>query len=353
MSASIILLVLSLVGGVMAANQITTVNDTASLAAMDKVCSGAPISNLNMCNNTCLSCTSSDSFKCSACNTAFVLSTAACLLDNSIHTYTIYNYLNAQSASLMTSDLAKFIYGDTKTSIGPNKVIEVCKDNTYELFMAGPFKDTNIIGIDYKLTDNIDRIQIKFNFMAFIQDITLWVDINENNIFKKQFTIFSDLIGTYGKLPNNAGPNYFYINALTSSNVGSVISPVDTGMQTLISNEISIRMYITTGDQGYNWAFNDFVVIQRACETCVTVAVQNLLDKLTRMCYIVLIVVVVLLIMLFVMIKLESLKRKWDFEDKLGSSDSLPVKAIDRIIDSLERTCKTMDKEMKNQNKHF
>jgi hypothetical protein len=123
---------------------------------MNKTCAGAPISNLNLCNNTCLECTSSSSYKCASCNTEFELSTDACLLDNSIHTYTYHSYLNSLSADLMMRDLSEFIYGDTGVKIGPNKVLEICKENTYEMFIAGPFKETNIVGINYDYTDPID-----------------------------------------------------------------------------------------------------------------------------------------------------------------------------------------------------
>jgi hypothetical protein len=114
----------------------------------------------------------------------------------------------------MTADISKFIYADTEVKIGVNKVLEICKANTYELFMAGPFKDTNSVGINYQFVDPIDQIQIKFNFMSLVQDMTLYIDINDQSVFTKKFTIFSDLIGTYGINPNNTGPNHMFINAL-------------------------------------------------------------------------------------------------------------------------------------------
>lgn len=66
------------------------------------------------------------------------------------------------------------------------------------------------------------------------------------------------------------------------------------------------------------------------------------------------IVVVVLVIILMVLINLEIWKRKADFKDKLGSaSDNLPAKALDRIIDTLQKTTKAMDKEFKMEEKTF
>ena len=332
-------------------NQIVTVTDSTNLTAMNKTCMSSPVSNLNLCNNTCLECTSSSSYKCSSCNSEFMLDIDACVLDNSIHTYTYYSYLNALNTDIMISDLSNFIYTDTGVNVGPNKVLEICKSSTYEMFMAGPFKDTNFVGINYQYTDSIDQMQIKFNFMSLVQDCTLYIEFNGQVVFQNKYNIFSDLVGTYGKNPNNSGPNYLFLDALTSADVQSVVTPVDTGLLSIISNSISIRIYMTTSSPGYCWGFNDFVVIQRACETCPTKAVVDLLNQLGTLCYAVALVVIGLILLLFLMIKLDALKSRMEKEAKLGTSDSLPIKAIDRVMDSLQRSVKTMRKEFRREDK--
>ncbi len=76
--------------------------------------------------------------------------------------------------------------------------------------------------------------------------------------------------------------------------------------------------------------------------------------KIVTVCYIMIIVVVILVIILVVLINLEVWKRKADFKDKLGSAaDNLPIKALDRIIDTLQKTTKAMEKEFKNEEKTF
>ena len=106
------LLVMMLCCTIYAANQITLANDS-YVEVMKKVCAGAPVSNLNLCNNTCFQCNTGNSYKCSSCNSQLKFLTDSCVLDNSIHSYTIYNYLNSLTEDLMTTDLSKFIYADT------------------------------------------------------------------------------------------------------------------------------------------------------------------------------------------------------------------------------------------------
>ncbi len=172
--------------------------------------------------------------------------------------------------------------------------------------------------------------------MSLVQDVTLFIEINDVVAYTNKFIIFSDLQGTYGKNSNNAGPNYLILDAtITSTNVGSLVTPVDMGVFKLISNSIRIKIGISTKSPGYCWGFSDFVVIKRACETCPTKAVEEMLTNLGQLCYIVAAVVIALILILVVMIKLERLKRKLDMEEELGSSNSLPLKAIDRVIDAL------------------
>ena len=103
----------------------------------------------------------------------------------------------------MATSLKEFIYGDVGTEILANKVIQVCQTNSYEMLMAGPFERTNIIGLNYQFVDPIDQMQIKFNFMSFVQDMGVFIEINGESVFTQRFTIFSDLVGSYSNRPDN------------------------------------------------------------------------------------------------------------------------------------------------------
>jgi hypothetical protein len=208
----------------------------------------------------------------------------------------------------MAASLEQFIYGDISTHILINKVLRVCQENSYEMFMAGPFKRTNIVGLNYDFRDPIDQIQIKFNFMSMVQDMGVYLDIKEKTYFDKKFTIFSDLVGKYGKNPNNAGPNYLVLNALTMSNVGRVVEPVDTGLISLINNTLRIRIGIFSQEDGYTWAISDVVIIMRDCETCPTQDVLILIDMintLARYVFAAVVAMLAMLALLYLMIKVE------------------------------------------------
>lgn len=85
-----------------------------------------------------------------------------------------------------------------------------------------------------------------------------------------------------------------------------------------------------------------------------TKAVTDLLDKLTNFTWIVAIAVAILIVLLFAFIKIEDIKRKMDFQNKLGSSsDNLPLKAINRVVESLQRSVRTMEKEFKKEDRRF
>lgn len=70
--------------------------------------------------------------------------------------------------------------------------------------------------------------------------------------------------------------------------------------------------------------------------------------KIGTVCLVMFIVVIILVLILVVLLNLEIWKRKNDFKDKLGAAaDNLPEKAIDRMIETLQKTTKSIEKEFK------
>lgn len=78
--------------------------------------------------------------------------------------------------------------------------------------MVGLFKQATSIATNLVWKNPIDQIQIKINFMSIVSDITFYIDINGNNVFKKSYTTFSDLSGTYAVSTQG---NFLYLDALT------------------------------------------------------------------------------------------------------------------------------------------
>ena len=108
--------------------------DAASFAYvndMKAICSSAPISNLNLCSNKCLECSVSNSAKCATCNTQYTLSNQDCVIDNSIHNFTAYHYLNSGNITKMKILMAQFIDTISGTSQPPGKILHVCQSDTY------------------------------------------------------------------------------------------------------------------------------------------------------------------------------------------------------------------------------
>lgn len=84
--------------------------------------------------------------------------------------------------------------------------------------------------------------------MAVISSVTLCIDINGESFYVNQFSIFSDLAGNYGIDSNTSAPSYLLLDALSTSNVGSVIDEVDTGVKSLITNKLVIQIYIKSSE---------------------------------------------------------------------------------------------------------
>lgn len=129
-------------------SQPTVVTNPTTLASYAHICNLAPVSNLGLCNNTCFTCRAG-SYLCATCSTPFVYSKLACYLDNNVHTYTVYRYLNALSVEPNAADIANFYFVDTGVALNISKVLQVCRSNSYEAFLAGLFKITEVIGLSY------------------------------------------------------------------------------------------------------------------------------------------------------------------------------------------------------------
>ena len=134
----------------LACAQPTVVTDPTTVAGYALTCSQVPVSNLGLCNNTCQTCGSSP-YMCATCPTQFALSNQLCSVDNNIHTYTVYRYLNPLNLDSMAVDIASFTYSDTGVALNVTKVVQVCKSGTesFEHFMAGLFKITEVVGLNY------------------------------------------------------------------------------------------------------------------------------------------------------------------------------------------------------------
>lgn len=128
--------------------QPTVVTNATTVAGYALTCSQAPVSNLGLCNNTCQTCGSS-SYMCATCPTQFSLSNQICSKDNNIHTYTVYRYVNSLNLASMAADISNFYYYDTGVVLNVTKVLQICKANSFENFMVGLFKITEVIGLTY------------------------------------------------------------------------------------------------------------------------------------------------------------------------------------------------------------
>lgn len=156
----------------------------------------------------------------------------------------------------------------------------------------------------------------------------------------------SDLSGLFVQNSNINDRSYLTLDALSASSASSIFLPIDTQLVNYITSKYTIKFYVqSNSSQKYIWAFNDVVILQRDCQSCVTQAVSSLLNSTSLSVLFTLIVVIVLVIVLCLAMFYEQYQRKKEFQEKLGaSSGNLPVKAIDRVIQGVQKARKIREK---------
>ena len=98
---------------------------------------------------------------------------------------------------------------------------------------------------------------------------------------------------------------------MSSNTINSVWLTVDTGIISYITSDMTLKFYVQSNStQLYTWGFHDMVVLQRNCETCVSQAVQSMINGLGAAILITLAIVAALMIILFVAGKIEAWRRK-------------------------------------------
>lgn len=229
----------------------TFTNTSAQITYMTTLCASVPTNNLGLCNTTCSQCSSSAPNDCISCSTGYVLSGKYCMLDNSIKNYSIYTYAG-NNLLIDQSTIAAFQYSKTNQPLTTTDILSSCQNTTsssYEFVSAGLFKTTDIVQLPYSFTDPIDKIQIKFNFKSVVASMKLFITLNDNVLYSKQFTGFSDLTGTYTTNHSDATTrNFLELPSMTSSNINSVWVTVDTGLIDYIVSSFTLKFYVQSNN---------------------------------------------------------------------------------------------------------
>jgi hypothetical protein len=71
----------------------------------------------------------------------------------------------------------------------------------------------------------------------------LFITLNDNQIFSKIYTGFSNLVGTYAQSSSSASQSYMTLDALTTS-ASSIWAKADTDTIDFITNKYTIKFYV-------------------------------------------------------------------------------------------------------------
>lgn len=206
-------------------------------------------------------------------------------------------------------------------------------------------------------TDPIDMIHIKLYFMSLVSNMKFFITLNDNEIFSKNYTTFSDLNGVYAHSSTSTNRSFLTLSALEAdtSQVSSIWVAVNTGLIDYIVTNITLKFYVqSTSTQKYVWGFNDMAILMRDCQTCVSQSVKDLISNLGKVIGLNMAVVVFLLVILAGAIAFEEYQRKIAFQKSLGSTESnLPIKAMNRVIESIHVMKKAREKEWMTEQVNF
>ena len=193
-------------------------------------------------------------------------------------------------------------------------VVSICA-STYEIEAAGLFQRTDVINLQFFREDPIDQIQIKLNFASLVSSISFYITLNDNIIYSKTFSNLADLNGIYVQNTNTSDRSYLYLESLSSSTASSIFLPIDTTLTKYITSTYTIKFYVKTESTNkYVWMFNDVILFQRDCQTCVTKAVQDLINSTSLALLFTIIIVIVLIIILCMAMAYEEVQRKKEFQ---------------------------------------
>lgn len=283
-----------------------TFNDTNSnrttldsyLNQNSSTCNSAPTSRLNLCNNTCVTCLAGDSSKCATCDVGYYLDGVYCIINNTNYNYSYTPYIGT-TVSEANSTITQFRYTSSNATVPISRVASICRASTYEIEVAGVFFQTDVVNLQFFRTDPIDQIQIKLNFMSLVSSIAFYISLNDNLLFSKNFPAMSDLSGITVENYNSSDRSFLTLDALAINTANSIFSPIDTNLINYTTSQYTIKFYVkTNATKNHVWAFNDMVLLQRDCQTCVSKAVRDLMQSTSLAVLFTLITVVVLVIIL-------------------------------------------------------
>jgi len=120
----------------------TNINGTTNLSAIlssnQSTCTSAPVSRLNLCNNSCVTCLSTDASKCATCGVGYYLDGTSCILNQTNYNYTYLTYIGT-TLNDANNTISNFRYTSSNASLTAYRITSICQTSNYEIEMAGVF----------------------------------------------------------------------------------------------------------------------------------------------------------------------------------------------------------------------
>lgn len=310
-------------------------------ANISSACASAPAWKLNLCNLTCATCVASNPDLCSTCDANYVYDSSYCYTSDLYNFYYFTSLLTSPVIPLSEANM--LIMGITGSPLLYSDMVDICTANQYSFSMMGLFTSSDEIILPLTYTEVMQEFTLKFNLLFLLNLSTLTVTFKSSSgTIEKISNIYdvAEATGYYAPSNVDTQTNYLNLPSMTVDNVRTFIQPVTIDVK-IYTSEVDISFMVTSPNavgNDYHWAISDITVLAAQCNTCVTTEVSNTITFVGMFTLYVLAGTLVLLALLACCMCIIRWRKEMAAMAKANSGkDYLPIKPVDRVINTIER----------------
>lgn len=178
-------------------------------------CTNSPYSNLNLCNNSCSTCSPTNSTVCTDCDDLYDFSADGCTLKSNPYKY--YGVRRLISSPFALKDIQQFGFSTADQKFGFNNTVDICRKDSFNYQMMGLFKMSDTVVLTHTFSEAVTTVSIKFNYIALLANAKLKVVVvyGGKTVVRTVSSKSKTLDGTYYDSQDYNLPNGLSLPTLT------------------------------------------------------------------------------------------------------------------------------------------